>query len=112
MVVPPAQEGPIRPPTPPPTCPRPRPRQGASCAPVYNFVLRKAAEGRQFDAVVALLSAMRASGLEVDPGVAALVRGCRVGWVLGGVPPWVQRSHARLWHALEVATSRGRPAGA
>lgn len=61
--------------------------QGASCTPVFNFVLRKAAEGRQFDAVVALLSAMRASGLEVDPGVAALVRGMSCQWVWGVVSP-------------------------
>ncbi|KAI7840212.1 hypothetical protein COHA_005994 [Chlorella ohadii] len=46
--------------------------QGSSCAPVFNFVLRKAAEARQFDAVVALLSAMRAANVEVDSGVAAL----------------------------------------
>ncbi len=52
----------------------PPPPQGSSCAPVFNFVLRKAAEARQFDAVVALLSAMRAANVEVDSGVAALVR--------------------------------------
>lgn len=60
--------------------------QGTSCAPVFNFVLRKAAEARQFDAVVALLSSMRTSGLEVDPSVASLVSG---GWVGGRAGAWV-----------------------
>lgn len=48
--------------------------QGASAAPLFNFLLRRAAEARAFDAVVAALTAMRGAGLEVDPAVAAQVR--------------------------------------
>lgn len=48
--------------------------QGSTAAPLFNFVLHSAAGARQFGAVVQALTAMRAAGLEVDPGVAAQVR--------------------------------------
>lgn len=99
-------------------CTPPVSPQGASCAPVFNFVLRKAAEARQFDAVVALLSSMRSSGLEVDPSVASLVRrgwvggragGRVVGWVGGWLGGWV--ALPRLCQLACVAWRAFRTAG-
>lgn len=84
------------------TLPHAATAQGSSCAPVFNFVLRKAAEARQFDAVVALLSAMRAANVEVDSGVAALVRVARV--VAARVDPAVAAlPRAAGWRAAKMA---------
>lgn len=56
-------------------CPAPVPHlQGPAAAPLFNYVLQSAASVGNFKDVVAVLTAMRASGLEVDPAVAALVR--------------------------------------
>jgi hypothetical protein len=48
--------------------------QGSTVAPLYNYLLQQAANGGQFGAVVDVLTVMRASGLDVDPAVAAMVR--------------------------------------
>lgn len=61
------------------TCPSLSPSnlQGASAAPLFNFLLHRAADAHAFDAVVGALTAMRGAGLEVAPAVAAQVRAVR-----------------------------------
>lgn len=68
--------------------------QGGGAAPLFSFTLQQAAAAGKFEAVLDVLTAMRAAGLEVDPAVAAQV-GLRQGKHRAG---------------CDAAVSAGRPA--